>query len=109
MSKAFAEGFYKSRTWQECRESYAKSKGYLCENCLKKGLYNPGVIVHHIIELTPENINNPKVTLNHSNLRLLCRKCHAEEHARKRRYLIGINGEIILKDPPIPQNGGSKS
>lgn len=95
--KPFAQSFYKSRTWQETREAYAKSKGYLCENCLKKGLYNPGVIVHHITEITPENISDPRVTLNWDNLRLVCRKCHAEEHAHKRRYLIGLNGEIIIK------------
>lgn len=95
--KPFAQSFYKSRTWQETREAYAKSKGYLCENCLKKGLYNPGVIVHHITELTPENISDPKVSLSFDNLRLVCRKCHAEEHAHKRRYLIGLNGEIIIK------------
>ena len=95
--KPFAQTFYKSRTWQETREAYAKSQGYLCENCLKKGLYNPGVIVHHIIELTPENINDPRVSLSFDNLRLVCRKCHAEEHAHKRRYLIGLNGEIIIK------------
>ena len=95
--KPFAQSFYKSRTWQDTREAYAKSKGYLCENCLKKGLYNPGVIVHHITELTPENINDPKVSLSFDNLRLVCRKCHAEEHAHKRRYLIGLNGEIIIK------------
>ena len=95
--KPFAQTFYKSRTWQETREAYAKSKGYLCENCLKKGLYNPGVIVHHIIELTPENITDPRITMSFDNLRLVCRKCHAEEHAHKRRYLIGTNGEIIIK------------
>ena len=95
--KPFAQTFYKSRTWQETREAYAKSQGYLCENCLKKGLYNPGVIVHHITELTPENITDPRITMSFDNLRLVCRKCHAEEHAHKRRYLIGLNGEIIIK------------
>ena len=100
--KPFAQSFYKSRTWQETREAYAKSKGYLCENCLTKGLYNPGtkenpLETHHKIRLTDENINDPRVTLSFDNLRLVCRKCHAEEHAHKRRYLIGLNGEIIIK------------
>lgn len=95
--KPFAQSFYKSRTWQDCREAYAKSQGYLCENCLRKGLHSYGEIVHHITEITPENISDPSVTLNFDNLRLVCRKCHAEEHAHKRRYLIGVNGEIIIK------------
>ena len=94
--KPYASTFYKSKTWQECREAYAKSQGYLCEDCLRKGLINHGVIVHHIIELTPENITDPRVTMNWENLKLVCRKCHAEEHNGK-RYLIGENGEIIIK------------
>lgn len=97
MARSFASSFYKSQAWQDTREAYAKSKGYLCEDCLKKGLYTPGVIVHHIIELTPENINDPKITTGFENLRLVCRKCHGEEHAHKRRYLIGDNGEVILR------------
>lgn len=93
----YAERFYKSRTWQDTREAYSKSKGHLCEDCLLKGRYTPGVIVHHIVEITPENISDPRVTLNWDNLRLVCRKCHGEEHAHKRRYLIGDNGEIIIR------------
>ena len=33
-------------------------------------------------ELTPDNINDPAVSLSWSNLRLLCRDCHAKRHAR---------------------------
>lgn len=100
MAQAFAERFYKSKTWQQCRDGYAKSVGYLCEDCLAKGIYTPGIIVHHIEELTPYNIENPEVTLNYNNLRLVCRKCHGEEHKKVnkgRRYLIGENGEIIIR------------
>lgn len=93
----YARAFYKSQAWKKCRESYARSQGYICETCAKKGLCTPGEIVHHIIEITPENINDPRVTLNWDNLRLVCRKCHGDEHAHKRRYTIGLNGEIIIK------------
>lgn len=95
--REFAKTFYKSQAWKKCRESYAKSQGYICETCAKKGLYTPGEIVHHIVELTPQNINDPRVSLNFDNLRLVCRKCHAEEHKHHRRYVIGANGEIIIK------------
>lgn len=96
--REFATKFYKSQTWKDCRESYAKSKRYLCENCLAKGLYSPGEIVHHIVNITPENINDPRVTLNFDNLRLVCRKCHGEEHAHKgRRYVIDELGNVITK------------
>lgn len=103
MSQPYARAFYSSIQWQECREAYARSKKYLCEDCLAKGLYTPGEIVHHVINLTPENINDPNVTLNFDNLRLVCRKCHAEEHKhRERRYVIDELGNVITK---VAENG----
>lgn len=80
MAREFAKGFYSSKRWQDCRNAYAAERGHLCERCLRSGLYSPGVIVHHKIELTPANINNPDITLNYNNLELLCRACHAEQH-----------------------------
>lgn len=114
MAKAFARKFYSSKAWQDCRNEYAKRQHYLCENCLRKGIYKPGVIVHHVIELDPVNIENPEVALNFNNLQLLCRECHkdihgtggrwAEVNKRKRerrdasnRYKIGENGKIFAK------------
>ena len=98
--REFARGFYSSIQWQECREAYAKSKRYLCENCLAKGLYTPGEIVHHINFITPENINDPSVTLNFDNLRLVCRRCHAEEHGARKgaRYVITDDGRVIARE-----------
>jgi hypothetical protein len=95
----FAKAFYRSKQWQKCRNGFFKSKGGLCEACLAKGLAVPGEIVHHIVELTPENINDPNVTLSWDNLRLVCRECHALEHGAKmgRRYLIDENGNVISK------------
>ena len=93
--REFAESFYKSKTWQDCRAAYGKSVGWLCERCLAAGRYVPGEIVHHKIHLTPDNINNPTVTLDWSNLELVCRDCHAQEHARlKRRYIIDSAGRV---------------
>lgn len=95
--KEYAEKFYSSKEWQECRKAYAASKQYLCEDCLKKGLITPGEIVHHIIHLTPANIDDPSITLNFNNLRLVCRECHAAEHGAKAnlRYIIDSNGKVI--------------
>jgi len=100
MAKPFARRFYSSKAWQDCRNEYAQSKHYLCENCLRKGIYKPGEIVHHKIELDPVNIENPEIALSFDNLILLCRDCHAEEHKahnKGRRYMFGDDGKIILK------------
>lgn len=94
--KEFAKGFYKSAAWKRCRAAYAKAAGGLCERCLSKGLYNPGEIVHHKTELTPDNINNPAIALSWDNLELVCRNCHAELHGAERRYRVDELGRVLL-------------
>lgn len=92
----YAKTFYSSKAWKECRAAYAKSKRNLCERCLKEGRYTPGVIVHHKVYISPENITDPTVTLNWENLELVCRDCHAKEHDKKqRRYRIDEMGRVI--------------
>lgn len=100
MAKEYAKAFYKSRQWESCRDLYIRSRDGLCEDCLDKGIYKPGKVVHHIISLTPENINNPAITLSFDNLRLVCQDCHAAEHAKgpMRRYSFDAAGNIILKE-----------
>ncbi|MFX4263109.1 HNH endonuclease [Pelotomaculum propionicicum] len=73
--KQFAKKFYKSRAWQDCRVAFFRSMYGLCEQCGAGG-----VIVHHKTALTPQNINDPTVTLNWDNLELLCQCCHNRAH-----------------------------
>lgn len=99
MARAFAKQFYSSKAWQDCREGYAAYRGHLCEDCLKRGMYTPGEIVHHVEELTPSNITDPRISLNWDNLRLVCRECHFKEHDKRtkdRRYTFGSNGEVLV-------------
>ena len=96
--KDFATAFYKSKAWKSCRDSYMESRSGLCEECLARGVYSPAEIVHHIIELTPENITDPNVTLSWSNLRAVCRECHAAAHgARQRRYKVDPSGRVTIR------------
>ena len=71
MAKSFAKAFYGSKAWLQCRASYISKVFGLCERCKK-----PGYILHHKISLTPENINDPYITLNHDLLEYLCLECH---------------------------------
>ncbi len=80
MAKEFSKKFYSSKRWQQCRNDYAAHAHHLCENCLARGIYKPGVIVHHIEELTPMNIDNPEIATGFDNLQMLCRECHREQH-----------------------------
>ena len=93
----YATYFYSSKAWKDCRAAYRKSKRGLCEVCLSEGRITPGVIVHHKIHITPENINDPNIVLNWDNLQLVCRDCHAQIHdAKKRRYRVDNYGHVIL-------------
>lgn len=88
-------GFYKTKLWQECRASYIKSVGGLCERCYSNGIIRHGDTVHHKVHLTLANINDPEVTLNFDNLELLCRDCHAKEHhATRKRYKVDQYGKV---------------
>lgn len=100
MAQAFSKQFYSSAAWQSCRNEYMKCAHYLCEDCMKRGIYRPAKEVHHIEELTPENIYRPEVSLSFDNLVALCKECHKARHNQNnkgRRYMFGDNGEIILK------------
>ena len=75
MAKEYAKKFYNSKAWKDCRAAYIKSVFGLCERCMA-----PGRIVHHIQYITPENINDPNITLSFDNLEYLCQDCHNKEH-----------------------------
>lgn len=98
MAKDFAKDFYNSRAWRSARAAYAKSVRGLCEDCLRKGLYTAGEIVHHREMLTAENINDPNITLGWSNLKLVCRECHAEEHKTNTKpYYFDEQGNVCRR------------
>jgi 5-methylcytosine-specific restriction endonuclease McrA len=94
MAKDFAKQFYSSKAWQQCRDSYISKVYGVCERC-----GGVGYIVHHKILLTPDNINNPEVTLNHDHLEYLCQTCHNSEHLGSELVREGLKwnewGELV--------------
>lgn len=105
MAKEFAKAFYKSREWRRCRESYIAKRiaadGGMCEICHER----LGYYVHHKILLTPDNITDPMVTLNHELLEYACKHCHdreeghflAQEKRKEKRYCFDESGNPVLK------------
>ena len=69
------EAFYKSKAWQRTQAAFMSSKHGICERCGE-----PARIVHHKEYITPENINDPALTLDWGNLEALCQTCHTREH-----------------------------
>lgn len=92
----FRHRLYNTAAWRRCRAGYAASVGNLCERCLRKGLAVPGVEVHHKVRLTPQNINDPTITLAWDNLELLCEQCHIDEHSSgTKRWRVDQYGRLV--------------
>lgn len=94
--KDFSKQFYASQAWHKCRAGYIAYRHGICERC--GGL---GTIVHHKVYLTPDNINDPEVSLNWDNLELLCQDCHNNEHQMEGRTQDGLvfdsEGNLVKK------------
>ena len=88
MAKEWTNGFYTSKEWRKTRDAYYRIQCGRCERCMAEVLagarrvedINPGIIVHHKKELTPENINDPAAALSFDNLELLCDEHHNRQH-----------------------------
>lgn len=91
--KEWAKGFYQSRAWRKCRDSYIKEKFWLCERCGE-----PAKIVHHKKYLTPKNINDSNITLNKNNLEALCKKCHDKEHEWNKKEVVSHNEGLMFDE-----------
>lgn len=101
--KDFAKRFYRSKRWEACRRAYIARRiqidGGLCEECHDE----QGYIVHHRVVLTPENINDPSIALNHSLLAYVCKACHDKYDGhgvdKRKKLLCGFdqNGQPIDK------------
>ena len=84
MAREFSKSFYNSKEWQKCRDYVLKRDAYLCQHC-----GNPAEEVHHIIHITPRNIEDIAVTMNPDNLISLCKDCHFEQHRKSKKESVG--------------------
>ena len=110
MAKEFAKAFYRSKEWKRCRSSYIakriKTDGGMCEVCHE----SLGHIVHHKITLTPVNIKEPEVSLNHDYMSYECKRCH-DQHEGHGVYkgatpvcAFDENGNVVGILPPFEKN-----
>lgn len=97
MSRAFSRKFYNSGAWVKTSQAYKRDKFGICEKC-----GGVGEEVHHIIPLTPSNINNPSISLNWDNLMLLCRSCHELIEEKAKPTINGIkfteDGQVVEEE-----------
>lgn len=102
MAQDFARSFYKSPAWLKNRKSYlmrtidtprGPCPPGMCERCFERGKLTPARVVHHKRHLSPDNINDPKVTLAYDNLQRLCQDCHAEVHSDTEPARVTFNAD----------------
>lgn len=101
MAQDFAKAFYKSATWRRCRRSFIAERtavdGGVCQRCGRA----LGYIVHHREWLTPENLSDADVALNHNNLEYVCLICHnkIEQGEEDPRYRFTPDGQLEAYPP----------
>lgn len=98
---------YKGRRWQKCRAAYFALRmgidGAMCEICHDA----PGVIVHHIDELTVDNCNDPDIVYNFDNFQLACWSCHERTKTKsgvpiRADITFDSNGNVVPTGKRIP-------
>ena len=104
MAQPWAEWFYNSKAWRQTRKAYAATQHGLCERCRARGLIVKGDIVHHKTHLTPDNITDTAITLNFTNLELLCMECHNVEHNTKPNIRAGFVFDAVGNIAPLSQD-----
>lgn len=81
------ENFYKSAEWLRLRSALmlerVNERGeLLCARCGKPILKPYDCIGHHVIELTEDNVNDYRISLNPELIELIHHRCHNMEHGR---------------------------
>ena len=81
------DNFYHTKRWEHLVEHLkvvrANDKGELiCPECGKPIVKKYDCIGHHVIELNEQNVNDPSISLNPDNVRLIHFKCHNTLHHR---------------------------
>lgn len=79
MSQGFAKTLYASREWIELRRNLIIERGPVCQECGTVMVDTSKLIGHHTVTLTPQNVTDPKVTLNPALIRLVCHDCHNKQ------------------------------
>ncbi len=96
---AILKSFYASIEWQTLRMVLIGQRGLHCEYCTGIVARSSELTLHHIIELTPENVNDAMISLNPDNIMIVHHECHNKIHNRFGYQ--ASNGVNIIYGPPM--------
>ena len=94
------KSFYNSSRWQKFRAAIIAERDPVCVDC-RRVIANSKEIEldHDPVELTPENVNDPNVSLNPDNVRIRCHDCHNRRHNRFGHKQ--EQGVFLIYGPPL--------
>ena len=92
--------FYNSKEWIDFRLRIIADRGVTCSECKKLILEDKDLHIHHIIELTLMNVNDYNISLNPSNVKVVCHECHNKIHKRFGHQEHKERGVYIIYGPP---------
>lgn len=96
---AVLKSFYASEAWQTFRLLIINQRGLRCEHCGRRVARARDLTLHHIIELTPENVHDVMIALNPDNVMVVHHDCHNKIHKRfGYRFEKGV---YIVFGPPL--------
>lgn len=94
------KSFYASEKWQKFRKLIISERGLKCEHCGEMVTKPGDLTIHHIEELTPENVYDYSVSLNPENMMVVHHECHNEIHGRFGH--VGKGRQVyIVYGPPL--------
>ena len=105
MAKDFSAWVYNSRRWKDIvRPQVLRRDHYTCAICGGRAEE-----VHHIQELTPDNITDDAIVFGMDNLQSLCRDCHQAETFSwgdtKQGFTFDERGHVVkVCSPPRAEN-----
>ena len=99
MARDFSRQFYRSKAWRQTREQALRRDLFTCRDCGGRATE-----VHHVRELSPDNINDPAIALGLDNLMSLCGACHSARTAGAcdvgEGYAFDAEGQVVRVGTP---------
>lgn len=91
--------FYCRKEWLDLAQACKIKSGGVCSRC---GSINDmsELRPHHKIELTLENVDDPRIALNPDNIEVLCRECHDLAHPHHFGNFIGQKHVYLVHGSP---------
>lgn len=100
MAEQWASKLYNSQAWKRLRSSIIAARGSRCQMCGRLMLDDSQLVAHHVVELTPDNVDNPRIALNPDNIQIICKDCHDVVHHRYKAKGTYDKKVYIVYGPP---------